>query len=51
MASISIRNLDDDLKHRLRVRAGEHGWLMEEEARESFALPSSRLRHRSTWRG
>jgi len=34
MASITIRNLDDDLKRRLRVRAAEHGRSMEEEARE-----------------
>lgn len=34
MASITIRNLDDSLKKRLRVRAAEHGRSMEEEARE-----------------
>jgi plasmid stability protein len=34
MASITIRNLDDGLKRRLRVRAAEHGRSMEEEARE-----------------
>lgn len=34
MASITIRNLDDDVKRRLRVRAAEHGRSMEEEARE-----------------
>jgi len=33
MASITIRNLDDDIKQRLRVRAAEHGRSMEEEAR------------------
>ncbi len=33
MASITIRNLDDDVKTRLRVRAAEHHRLMEEEAR------------------
>lgn len=33
MASITIRNLDDDLKHRLRRRAAEHGRSMEEEVR------------------
>ena len=33
MASITIRNLDDDVKHRLRVRAAMHGHSMEEEAR------------------
>ena len=34
MASITIRNLEDDLKRRLRVRAAEHGRSMEEEARD-----------------
>ena len=34
MASMTIRNLDDSLKKRLRVRAAEHGKSMEEEARE-----------------
>ena len=33
MASIAIRNLDNDIKTRLRVRAAKHGRLMEEEAR------------------
>jgi antitoxin FitA len=34
MASITIRNLDDEVKRRLRVRAAEHGRSMEQEARE-----------------
>ena len=34
MASITIRNLDDDLEIRLRARADSHGRSMEEEARE-----------------
>ena len=33
MASITIRNLDDDVKTRLRVRAAEQHRSMEEEAR------------------
>lgn len=33
MASITIRNLDDRTKDRLRVRAARHGRSMEEEAR------------------
>ena len=33
MASITIRNLDDDVKPRLRVRAANYGRSMEEEAR------------------
>jgi hypothetical protein len=38
MASITIRNLEDDLKRRLRIRAAGHGRSMEEEARESSAM-------------
>ena len=34
MASITIRNLDDALKRRLRIRAAEHGRSLEEEVRE-----------------
>ncbi|MDE0160147.1 MAG: hypothetical protein OXL98_00285 [Acidimicrobiaceae bacterium] len=33
MASITVRNLDDEVKARLRVRAAGHGRSMEEEAR------------------
>jgi plasmid stability protein len=33
MATMTIRNLDDDLKARLRVRAARAGHSMEEEAR------------------
>ncbi len=34
MASITIRNLDEGVKRRLRVRAAENGRSMEEEARD-----------------
>jgi plasmid stability protein len=34
MASITIRNLDDSLKSRLRVQAAVHGQSMEAEARD-----------------
>jgi len=34
MASITIRQLDEQLKARLRVRAAEHGRSMEDEARD-----------------
>ena len=33
MANITIRNLDDDVKTRLRMRAAQNGRSMEEEAR------------------
>jgi plasmid stability protein len=34
VASITIRNLDEDLKARLRVQAAQRGRSMEDEARE-----------------
>ena len=34
MASMTIRNLSEDVKRRLRIQAAEHGHSMEEEARE-----------------
>ena len=34
MASITIRDLDENLKSRLRVRAAQHGRSMEDEARD-----------------
>ena len=33
MASITVRNLEDDVKTRLRMRAAGHGRSMEEEVR------------------
>jgi plasmid stability protein len=34
MTSMTIRNVDDRLKARLRVRAAQHGHSMEDEARD-----------------
>ena len=34
MASITVRNLEDGLKRRLRIRAAENSRSMEEEARD-----------------
>ena len=34
MASMTIRNLSDEVKKRLRIQAAEHGHSMEEEVRE-----------------
>ena len=42
MASITIRNLDEELKRRLRIRAAEHGHSMEEEARDILRQAMSR---------
>ena len=47
MASMTIRNLDDSLKKRLRVRAAEHGKSMEEEAREILRSALSQEDHSS----
>lgn len=37
MASITVRNLDEDLKERLREQAAKHGCSMEEEVRRILA--------------
>lgn len=49
MASITIRNLEDDLKRRLRLRAAQHGRSMEDEARDLLrtALSAERQPPRS----
>lgn len=41
MASITVRNLEEDVKERLRARAAENGRSMEEEVRQILlrALP------------
>jgi plasmid stability protein len=50
MASITIRNLDDDVKRRLRVRAAEHGRSMEEEARDILRQVVGPARRRTSVR-
>jgi plasmid stability protein len=45
MASSTIRNLDDRLKQRLRVRAARHGRSMEGEARD--VVPTALAEHRA----
>lgn len=49
MASLLIRNLEDDVKTRLRVRAAENGRSMEEEARAILkaAVTDKRPRERN----
>ena len=34
MAQFTVRNLEDDIKDRLKRRAARHGYSMEEEARQ-----------------
>lgn len=46
MASITIRNLDDTLKSRLRIQAAVHGRSMEDEARDILRSALSRERTR-----
>ena len=49
MASMTIRNIDDQLKARLRVQAATHGRSMEDEARDILraALSNQPVRGRS----
>ena len=46
MASLTLRNIDDSLKSRLRMNAAENGRSMEEEARQ--ILKQHLLRKRSS---
>jgi antitoxin FitA len=48
MPSITIRNLDEALKTRLRVRAARHGRSMEEEARDILRAALNRQRGNAT---
>lgn len=48
MAAITIRDLDDSVKERLRVQAAEHGHSMEAEARailEAATAPRNRAKN------
>jgi plasmid stability protein len=49
MASMTIRDIEDSLKARLRVRAAKHGRSMEDEARDILraALSAQPLRART----
>ena len=42
MPSITIRNLDDTVKTRLRIQAATHGKSMEDEARDILAAAVNR---------
>ena len=48
MATLTVREFDDDLRDQLRVRAAEHGRSMEAEVREilraALARPASGIR-------
>ena len=47
MASMTIRNIDYQLKARLRVRAAEHGRSMEDEARDILRAALARAPERT----
>jgi plasmid stability protein len=51
MSVLTVRNLDDDLKTRLRVWAAQHGRSMEAEAREILreSLDGPRRGEVGTW--
>jgi plasmid stability protein len=46
IANMTIRNLDDGLKKRLRIRAAEHGRSMEDEARHILRAALSTTENR-----
>ncbi len=48
MASMTIRNLDDSLKQRLRLRAASHGRSMEDEVRDILKIVLASEERRST---
>ena len=43
MATLTIRDLPDDVKERLRVRAAQHGRSMQEEARVILKRAGAKL--------
>ncbi len=51
MATITIRNLDDAVQHRLKVRAAAHNRSMEAEAREILATAVARPDFVAAWLG
>lgn len=50
MASLTIRNIDEELKERLRVRAALQGHSMEEEARLILRRAVGGLSGQEVWR-
>ncbi len=48
VSSITIRNLEESVKHRLRMRAARHGRSMEEEARHILRAALAQKTERST---
>ncbi len=50
MATLTIRNIDDTIKERLRVRAAMHGHSMEEEARVILKTAVGGITGPALWR-
>jgi antitoxin FitA len=48
MASITIRNLEADLIARLRIRAAQHGWPLEDEVGHILRSALAEKEHKST---
>ncbi|QNF93271.1 FitA-like ribbon-helix-helix domain-containing protein [Janibacter indicus] len=46
MAAITVRNLDDEVRDELRLRAASHGHSMEAEVRSILTAAVSQRRHR-----
>lgn len=49
MAVITVRNIDDDVQRRLKLRAAAHGRSMEAEARDILTAAVSRSRMITDW--
>ena len=51
MASITVRNIDDEVKRSLRIRAAENGRSMEEEVRQILKTALIQPQSSNDWRG
>ena len=49
MASITVRNIDDDLKERLRIRAARNGHSLEEEVRLILRRATGEITGKELW--
>ncbi len=49
MASITVRNIDDDLKEKLRVKAAQNGRSMEEEVRVILRQATGGITGKELW--
>lgn len=49
MAALTIRNIDDEVKNRLRLQAAQHGCSMEQEVREILLRAVSPKRNQASF--